>query len=44
MKDILDVHVHTTASGHAYSTFGEVIAAAKKKNLELVIIVERFFA
>ena len=40
MKDILDVHVHTTASGHAYSTFGEVIASAKKKNLELVGIAD----
>ncbi|MBQ7454201.1 MAG: phosphatase [Selenomonadaceae bacterium] len=40
MKDILDVHVHTTASGHAYSTLGEVITAAKKKNLELVGIAD----
>ena len=40
MKDILDVHIHTTASGHAYSTFGEVIAAAKKKNLELIGIAD----
>lgn len=40
MKDVLDVHIHTTASGHAYSTFGEVIAAAKKKNLELVGIAD----
>ena len=40
MKDILDVHIHTTASGHAYSTFGEVIAAAKSKGLELVGIAD----
>ena len=40
MKDILDVHIHTTASDHAYSTFGECIAAAKKKNLELVGIAD----
>ena len=40
MKDILDVHIHTTASGHAYSTFGEVIAAAKAKGLELVGIAD----
>lgn len=40
MKDTLDVHVHTTASGHAYSTFGEVIAAAKRKGLELVGIAD----
>ena len=40
MKDIMDVHIHTTASIHAYSTFSEVIAAAKKKNLELVGIAD----
>ena len=40
MKDILDVHIHTTASIHAYSTFREVIDAAKKKNLELVGIAD----
>ena len=40
MKDVLDVHVHTTASGHAYSTLGEVITAAKRKNLELVGIAD----
>ncbi len=40
IKDVLDVHIHTTASRHAYSTFGEVIAAAKKKNLELVGIAD----
>lgn len=40
MKDVLDVHIHTTASGHAYSTFREVIDAAKKKNLELVGIAD----
>ncbi|MBO4780151.1 MAG: PHP domain-containing protein, partial [Selenomonadaceae bacterium] len=40
MKDILDVHIHTTASGHAYSTFGEVIAKAKAKGLKLVGIAD----
>ena len=40
IKDVLDVHIHTTASTHAYSTFGEVIAAAKEKNLELVGIAD----
>lgn len=40
MKDILDVHVHTTASGHAYSTFGECVAAAKSKGLELLGIAD----
>ncbi len=40
MKDILDVHTHTTASGHAYSTFKEVITAAKSKGLELIGIAD----
>ena len=40
IKDVLDVHIHTTASIHAYSTFREVIEAAKKKNLELVGIAD----
>ena len=40
MKDILDVHIHTTASGHAYSTFGEVVDTAKAKGLELVGIAD----
>ena len=40
MKDILDVHIHTTASGHAYSTFGEVVDTAKAKGLKLVGIAE----
>ncbi|MBQ7705737.1 MAG: phosphatase [Selenomonadaceae bacterium] len=40
MKDILDVHTHTIASGHAYSTLKENITAAKEKGLELVGISE----
>ena len=36
MKDILDVHTHTIASGHAYSTIRENITAAKNAGLELV--------
>ena len=40
MTDVLDVHIHTTASGHAYSTFGECIAAAKAKGLELIGIAD----
>ena len=40
MKDILDVHIHTTASGHAYSTFGEVVDTAKAKGLELIGIAD----
>ena len=36
MKDLLDVHTHTTASGHAYGTMHENILAAQAKGLELV--------
>ena len=36
MKDLLDVHTHTTASGHAYSTLRENISMAKAKGLELI--------
>ena len=40
MKDILDVHTHTNASGHAYSTLRENISAAKAAGLELVGIAD----
>lgn len=36
MKDILDVHTHTIASGHAYNTMKEMALAAKAKGLELL--------
>ena len=35
MKDILDSHTHTIASGHAYSTLHEMARAAADKGLEL---------
>ena len=31
MNDLLDVHTHTIASGHAYSTLREMIEAAKRR-------------
>lgn len=40
MKDVLDVHTHTTASGHAYSSIRENISAAKAAGLELIGISE----
>ena len=40
MKDILDIHTHTIASGHAYSTIREMSAAAKAKGLSLLGISE----
>ena len=40
MKDVLDIHTHTYASGHAYSTMREVITAAQLKNLQLIGIAD----
>ncbi len=40
MRDLLDSHVHTLASGHAFCTIREVVDAAEKKGLELVGITE----
>lgn len=40
MKDMLDVHIHTTASIHAYSTFRECVAAAKERGLALMGIAD----
>lgn len=36
MKDLLDVHTHTIASIHAYSTLREMVTAAKAKGLSLL--------
>lgn len=36
MKDLLDVHMHTIASGHAYSTLREMVTAGRQHNLELI--------
>lgn len=40
MKYVLDVHTHTIASGHAYSTIREMARSAKEKGLELLGITE----
>lgn len=40
IRDILDTHTHTLASGHAYSTIRENAQAAAKKGLELLAITE----
>ena len=40
MKDRLDVHTHTLASGHAYSTFNEMAKEASEKKIELLGITE----
>ncbi len=36
MKLVLDTHMHTLASGHAYSTLAEYVDEAKKKGFELI--------
>jgi putative hydrolase len=35
-----DLHVHTIASGHAYSTIKEVVESAKEKGLKMVAITD----
>ncbi len=40
MRDCMDLHTHTIMSGHAYNTINEMIAMAKKKELELFAITE----
>ena len=41
MKQILlDIHTHTVASGHAYSTLQEMVAAAQQKKLDILGITE----
>jgi putative hydrolase len=36
MENIIDLHCHTIASGHAYSTLQENIKAAKERNLKFM--------
>ena len=40
MKTLLDVHTHTIASGHAFSSLQEMTMAAKEKGLEILGITE----
>lgn len=40
MKDLLDSHTHSIASGHAYSTIHEMAQAAADKGLELLAVTE----
>ncbi|MFH1709833.1 MAG: phosphatase [bacterium] len=40
IKLIADFHLHTVASGHAYSTVEEYAAAAKKKDLKVIAITD----
>ncbi len=36
MKNIIDLHIHTVASGHAYSTIQEVARVANKQGLHVI--------
>lgn len=40
MKDFIDIHTHTIASGHAYNTLEEMIQAGLSKNLKIMGITE----
>lgn len=40
MKLVLDTHMHTIASGHAYSTIHDYIKSAKEKGLELIALTD----
>lgn len=40
MKDCIDLHTHTLASGHAYSTIESMIQAARQKEIKILGITE----
>lgn len=40
IKALVDVHTHTIASGHAYSTLHEMVTAARQKGLKVYGITE----
>ena len=40
MRDLLDLHTHTIASGHAYNTINEMIQAAVGRGLKVLGITE----
>ncbi len=40
MRLLADLHTHTTASGHAYSSLQELVAAASAKGLELIAVTD----
>lgn len=42
MKILTDIHTHTIASTHAYSTLKENLEEAKKKGLEAILISDHF--
>jgi putative hydrolase len=40
MKLVADLHTHTIASGHAYSTVKEIVDIAREKGLQMVAITD----
>lgn len=40
IKDIMDMHMHSLASGHAYSTITEMLQAAADKGLQIAALTE----
>lgn len=40
MKIVADLHIHTVASGHAYSTIKENLVAAREAGLEMIAITD----
>ena len=40
IRDVMDLHTHTLASGHAYSTILEMAQAARDKGLQLLAMTE----
>ena len=40
MDDILDLHTHTTASGHAYNTLYEMARSASGKGVKLLGVTD----
>lgn len=39
-ENLLDLHTHTVASGHAYSTFKEVVDAARHRGLKYLAVTD----
>jgi putative hydrolase len=40
LRNLADLHTHTVASGHAYSTVAELAASARERGLELIAVTD----
>ena len=40
MRLLADLHTHTVASGHAYSTVTELVAGARARGIELIAVTD----